>query len=628
MGIVTDFKVYVKCCEGLHKRGKTGKDVYDKVCVAEKEAREGAIKTIPRTNNGENRIPDAEKYDLPYDYRLVIQRVKDGKVFLFVGSHDDAEQWLENNRGYIWQAKSNMKRPQVSLSSVELENHKKLAEDKLENAKILKKYMDQEKELDQLVAQLKKLECKHDLTEAERQQALRQGEMLAEKQRQLADEKKIAEALEAKVDELEFKLSQREEDSVQVVSLWEKLDEKDRQLEAKSKQADDLATQMNELERKQFQTEQERQQTLRQGEKLAEVQLELVKEQRQLADEKRTTEGLAAQRDGLKCKLEQVEMDRQQALRQGKILAQKQLQLAEEQRALAEEQRQLTGEQRQLAQEKDCQENDFQRRSEGTSKLEQAILELGSEVQKLRQKVEGANVSPLPLENMWNLLKDYVKAAEVIAEAIPLGNMWNSIRGWLIRAIKFIRCQLGVIFVHEYRWHFLISIIVFVLVIALVIALLTSGSSPNNKAPVTIVPLPDGRSPNNSNPHTKVPLPTQRAEIIPGEVYRVDGQYATVRLIVKSTHDKFNWAFMINSEEDFKNPDNFTVVVEKATAGAKYKAKGESNLTQLFKKGTVLLVTGKVEKYEEKISGKARYQIKVNDPEQIKLFSISGLPIR
>lgn len=612
MAIVTDFKDYVKCCEGLHKRGKTGKVVYDKVCVAEKEAREGAIKTIQRTHNGENRIPDVEKYDLPYDYRLVIQRVKDGKVFLFVGSHDDAEQWLENHRGYIWQPKPNMKRLQIPPSSVELENQKKLADDKFENARIMKKLKDRQKDLEQLEAQLKKLECKQDQTDAERQHTLRQGEMLAEKQRQLADEKKIAEGLAAKVDELEFKLSQREEDSHQVVSLWEKLAEKERQLEAKSKQADELATKMNELERKQDQTEVEHQQALRQGEKLAEVQRQLVEEQRQLADEKRTAEGLVAQRDGLKCKLEQIDMERQQALRQEEMLAKKQLQLAEEQRVLAEEQRQLAGEQQHLAEEKDSQENDFQRRSEGTSKLVQAILELGCEVEKLRQKVEGADAPPM-----------------------PLGNLGNLFRGWLIKAINFIRYQSSMICVHEYRWHFMISIIVFVLVIpviVLVITLFTGGSSTNNKGSLTKAPLPlprsDGSSPKNTTSVPKVPLPMQRSEITPGDVYRVEGQYATVRLVVKSTHDKFNWAFMINSEKDFKNPDNFTVVIEKETAGSKYKAKGLNNLTELFKIGTVILVTGKVEKYEEKQSGKSRYQIKVNDPEQIKSGLGNGSPIR
>jgi hypothetical protein len=92
----------------------------------------------------------------------------------------------------------------------------------------------------------------------------------------------------------------------------------------------------------------------------------------------------------------------------------------------------------------------------------------------------------------------------------------------------------------------------------------------------------------------------------------------TVRVVVKSTYDGFNWAFLINSEEDFRDPRNFTVVVETETAGAKYQAQGIFNLGEYFKRDTVLLVTGKVVKYNDRQSGKKRYQIKVKDPGHIQ----------
>ena len=65
----------------------------------------GEIKSLPRTKHGETRIPDVEKYDLSDGYRLVVQLV-DGvakvRAFLFVGSHDDTQRWLDSHRNYRW----------------------------------------------------------------------------------------------------------------------------------------------------------------------------------------------------------------------------------------------------------------------------------------------------------------------------------------------------------------------------------------------------------------------------------------------------------------------------------------------------------------------------------------------
>jgi len=68
------------------------------------EARvDGDMKSLPRTKHGETRIPDLEKYDLPDAYRLVVQLV-DGvaktRAFLFVGSHADADRWLDAHWNY------------------------------------------------------------------------------------------------------------------------------------------------------------------------------------------------------------------------------------------------------------------------------------------------------------------------------------------------------------------------------------------------------------------------------------------------------------------------------------------------------------------------------------------------
>lgn len=65
----------------------------------------GEIKGLSRTKHGENRLPNVEKYDVTDGHRLVVQLVdgvKKSRAFLFVGSHDEAERWLDNHRDYRW----------------------------------------------------------------------------------------------------------------------------------------------------------------------------------------------------------------------------------------------------------------------------------------------------------------------------------------------------------------------------------------------------------------------------------------------------------------------------------------------------------------------------------------------
>lgn len=65
----------------------------------------GGIASLSRTKHGESRIPNVEKYDLHDGFRLVVQLV-DGvqkvRAFLFVGTHDDTQRWLDVHRNYRW----------------------------------------------------------------------------------------------------------------------------------------------------------------------------------------------------------------------------------------------------------------------------------------------------------------------------------------------------------------------------------------------------------------------------------------------------------------------------------------------------------------------------------------------
>lgn len=65
---------------------------------------EGEIRSLPRTKHGETRA-DVEKYDLADGFRLIVQLVdptRRSRAFLFVGSHDDADRWLDNHKNYKW----------------------------------------------------------------------------------------------------------------------------------------------------------------------------------------------------------------------------------------------------------------------------------------------------------------------------------------------------------------------------------------------------------------------------------------------------------------------------------------------------------------------------------------------
>jgi len=90
----------------LEKANKQSRDIVRKVRAAMTEAQmKGEIADLNRTHHGEDRLPNIEKYELGSGYRLVVQLV-DGntkaRAFLFAGTHDDADSWLDNHQGYRW----------------------------------------------------------------------------------------------------------------------------------------------------------------------------------------------------------------------------------------------------------------------------------------------------------------------------------------------------------------------------------------------------------------------------------------------------------------------------------------------------------------------------------------------
>lgn len=54
-----------------------------------------------RTYNGEFRLKDCRKYSLSCGFRLVGLKRENRLIFTYIGSHDDCQRWIENNRSCL-----------------------------------------------------------------------------------------------------------------------------------------------------------------------------------------------------------------------------------------------------------------------------------------------------------------------------------------------------------------------------------------------------------------------------------------------------------------------------------------------------------------------------------------------
>jgi len=54
-----------------------------------------------RTRHGELRLNDCRKYDLSCGFRLIALKRERRLIFSYIGSHDDCQRWIENNRDYL-----------------------------------------------------------------------------------------------------------------------------------------------------------------------------------------------------------------------------------------------------------------------------------------------------------------------------------------------------------------------------------------------------------------------------------------------------------------------------------------------------------------------------------------------
>jgi hypothetical protein len=60
--------------------------------------------SLPFSDHGESRIPNVEKYKVSDGDRLVVQVIDalhKARAFLFAGTHDDTEKWLDSHNSHV-----------------------------------------------------------------------------------------------------------------------------------------------------------------------------------------------------------------------------------------------------------------------------------------------------------------------------------------------------------------------------------------------------------------------------------------------------------------------------------------------------------------------------------------------
>src|SRR5262245_55603973 len=83
----------------LARGGGIADAVYKEVMRALVNWKDQKDPELPRTHYGETRVPHVVKYDLRAFYRLVVYEHAGKRIPLKIGTHEDVEEWLNNNRG-------------------------------------------------------------------------------------------------------------------------------------------------------------------------------------------------------------------------------------------------------------------------------------------------------------------------------------------------------------------------------------------------------------------------------------------------------------------------------------------------------------------------------------------------
>jgi hypothetical protein len=99
-------KSLIKQLDVLGKAGRKGELAVDRykdlVRGIRQKGRQCEDVVAKRTRHGELRLKNCVKYDLGGGYRLVTVRQGEHLFLLFIGSHDETDQWLERHRNKIF----------------------------------------------------------------------------------------------------------------------------------------------------------------------------------------------------------------------------------------------------------------------------------------------------------------------------------------------------------------------------------------------------------------------------------------------------------------------------------------------------------------------------------------------
>jgi hypothetical protein len=93
-------KEFSKQLSKLSRGGGKNDLVYREAVTAIQNWKNGKSPGLKTTDNGESRIRHAIKYHLAGFFRLVTTEHDGVRILLFIGKHDDVEEWLDKHRGY------------------------------------------------------------------------------------------------------------------------------------------------------------------------------------------------------------------------------------------------------------------------------------------------------------------------------------------------------------------------------------------------------------------------------------------------------------------------------------------------------------------------------------------------
>jgi len=99
----------------LRRRGSAHQRAYDKACSLITGLSFGVEELNKLTNHGENRIKHCRKYDLSNDAHRLVTLHTDRYIYLLhVGTHDEVDKWLDQNRGLTITVHVDTKKVQVT----------------------------------------------------------------------------------------------------------------------------------------------------------------------------------------------------------------------------------------------------------------------------------------------------------------------------------------------------------------------------------------------------------------------------------------------------------------------------------------------------------------------------------